>query len=57
MRKVTIHLAYMDSLLTLKMSWENFIPSFENTVLGINCQEENSDDKNKPTDAWKHISQ
>ena len=57
MRKATIYLAYMDSLLTLKMSWENFIPSFENTVLGINCQEENSDDKNKPTDAWKHISQ
>lgn len=25
-------------------------------ALGMNCQEDNSDDKNKPTDAWKHIS-
>lgn len=33
MRKATIHLYYMDSLLTLKMSWQNFISSFENTLL------------------------
>ena len=32
MRKVTIHLDYMDSLLTLKMSWQNFTRSFENAL-------------------------
>lgn len=57
MRKVTIHLDYMDSLLTLKMSWQNFTRSFENTLfLVFTAKKKTLMIKTKPRDAQKHIS-
>lgn len=47
----------MDSLLLLKMSWEKFISLSENTLfLALMDKKKTLRIKNKPTDAWKHIS-